>query len=93
MAFFFFPKFILCQLDVIFYVFVACWCCEINCTFIYSVDILFDYLSVIRGHLNPLQAVSISIWKTMYMTNTKNVNYNLSVFRAQRKKKLFDSRL
>ena len=34
------------------------------------------------GNLKFLQVISISRWKTMYMTNTKNVKNKLSVFKV-----------
>ena len=49
----------------------------INCIF------FFHYSAAIRGHLNYLQVVNISIGKAMYRTNTKNSNNKMSWFKAQ----------
>jgi len=90
-----------------FCVFVACWCCELNLhiylqcgRFIFhsentTINIssgVFFIISVISSYYNHLQVISISLWKTMYRMNTRNVNSKLSVFKAHWFNINFDSR-
>ena len=47
-----------------------------------STSTLFNYLTFIWGYFNYLQVVSISFWKAVNRTNTKNVDNKLSVFKS-----------
>ena len=84
----FISKFILCQLGVIFLCMCcrlvwrnryAHWFTVLTIHFLFiflntTIKVSLDACIVNRGDLNDLQVVSISLRKTMYRTNTKNVN-------------------